>query len=415
LDKKRLINAWTFHEIMKIVHLMGYFVPELGYQEYYLAKKHKQMGHDVYVIASDLLYPFPNIETMLKEAGIKKTSRKRKPGFSIIDGIIDGVKVYRLKHLFEYSDFILVKGLKQTLMKIKPDIVFAHESRQGTPALAALYKNRIGYKLVVDQHDFYHKISNHPWWKKILRSLDYFLFRKFIVDYSLKRADKIVAVTQETRDFLTKIHKINPKDISLIHLGVDTSSFKFDNKCRIGIRKKFRIKKNDVVLVFSGTIVRRKGVELLLEAVSEIKNKNIKLMIVGSGQLDYMKELKGLAKKLGIYNKTIFTGFIKKNDVKDYFSAADIGVWPGNNSVSIMEAMACKLPIVMVDLQLSHLVSYNNGFKFSQHNKKELKTQLEKLIQNKNLRLKLANNSVSVIKKYYSYDAIAKKFLNSIS
>ena len=63
---------------MKIVHLMGYFVPELGYQEYYLAKKHKQMGHDVYVIASDLLYPFPNIETMLKEAGIK-------PGFCVLD------------------------------------------------------------------------------------------------------------------------------------------------------------------------------------------------------------------------------------------------------------------------------------------------------------------------------------------
>ena len=63
---------------MKIVHLMGYFVPELGYQEYYLAKKHKEMGHDVYVIASDMLYPFPNIETMLKEAGAKDASRKRK-------------------------------------------------------------------------------------------------------------------------------------------------------------------------------------------------------------------------------------------------------------------------------------------------------------------------------------------------
>ena len=125
---------------MKIVHLMGYFVPELGYQEYYLAKKHKQMGHDVYVVASDLLYPFPNIETILKEAGIKNTSRKRKPGFSVVDGI----KVYRLKHLFEYSDFILVKGLKQILIEIKPDIVFAHESRQGLPALAAYYKNKIG-------------------------------------------------------------------------------------------------------------------------------------------------------------------------------------------------------------------------------------------------------------------------------
>src|SRR3989344_9365136 len=121
---------------MKIVHLMGYFVPELGYQEYYLAKKHKEMGHDVYVIASDSLYPFPNIENMLKEAGAKEVSRKRKPGLSIIDGI----KVYRLNHWLEYSDFILVKGLKKTLEKIKPDVVFAHESRRGLPALAGLWK-----------------------------------------------------------------------------------------------------------------------------------------------------------------------------------------------------------------------------------------------------------------------------------
>src|SRR3989338_2559674 len=102
---------------MKIVHLMGYFVPELGYQEYYLAKKHRDMGHDVYVVASDLLYPFPNIENMLKESGAGNTSRNRKPGLAVVDGI----KVCRLKHFFEYSDFILAKGLKQTLAGINPD------------------------------------------------------------------------------------------------------------------------------------------------------------------------------------------------------------------------------------------------------------------------------------------------------
>ncbi len=393
---------------MKIVHLMGYFVPEFGYQEYYLAKKHKQMGHDVYVIASDLLYPFPNIETMLKEAGARETSRKRKPGFSMMDGI----KVYRLKHIFEYSDFILVKGLKNTLAKIKPDVVFAHESRQGLPALAACYKNKIGYKLVVDQHDFYHKIPNHPLIKKLFRFLDYFLFRKFIVNYSLKRADKIVAVTQETKDFLIQTHNINSQKISLIPLGVDTDFFKFDNKTRLSVRKKFKIKENDVALIFSGTIVRRKGIELLLEALSEIKNENVKLLIVGSGDVSYMKELKDLSRRFEIQNKVIFAGFVKKEAVKNYFSAADIGVWPGNNSVSIMEAMACKLPIIMVDLQLSHLVSYNNGIKFPQNNKEKLKDALNKIINDKKLRLNMANNSLNVIKKYYSYDSIAKQFLN---
>jgi len=393
---------------MKIAHLVSYFVPELGYQEYYLAKKHKQMGHDVYVITSDMLYPFPNIESMLRQAGIKDTSRKRKSGFSIVDGI----KVYRLKHLFEYSDLIVVSGFKKTIEQIKPDIVFAHESRQGMPVLAAFYKKKFKYKLIVDQHDFYHKIPNHPWWKKILRFLDYSLFRKFIVDYSMNKADKIVAVTQETKDFLEKTHKI--KDISLIPLGVDTDFFKFDKMARAIIRRKFKIKNKDTVLVFSGTVVRRKGIEILLEALSEIKNENVKFILVGSGDEAYMRELMALSKKLHISDKTIFTGFVKKDNVKDYFSAADIGVWPGNNSVSIMEAMACKLPIVMVDLQLSTLIEYNNGIKFPPHDKGKLKTALSKLIKNKILRVQMANNSAAAIKKHHGYSMIAKSFIDLV-
>lgn len=394
---------------MKIVHLMGYFVPEFGYQEYYLAKEHKKMGHDVYVIASDMLYPFPNLEKMLKDAGVKNTSRKRKAGFSLVDGL----KLYRLPHFFEYNDFILCTGICRVLEKIKPDIVFAHESRQGLTCQAAFYKEKFGFKLVVDQHDFYHKIPSHPWWKKLIRFLDYFLFRKFIVNYSLSRADSIIAVTNETKDFLTKTHKINPKNIFLVPLGVDTDFFKFDNKARKNIRKKFKIKEKDIAIVFSGIIVRRKGLELLINALSEIKNKDAKLIIVGSGDKSYMQELKNLSKNL-IGENVIFTGFVKKDYIKDYFSAADIGVWPGNNSVSIMEAMACKLPIIMVDLQLSHLVDYNNGLKFSLHDKDRLKAALEKLINNKNLRLEMADNSVLAIKKYYSYNLIAKQFLNAV-
>ena len=393
---------------MKIVHLMGYFVPELGYQEYYLAKQHKRMGHDVCVIASDLLYPFPNIEAMLKEAGGKQTSRNRKIGLTLVDGL----KLYRLPHIFEYNDFVLCSGLRKLLEKIKPDVVFAHESRQGLTAMGGYYKNKFGYKLVVDQHDFYHEILNHPLWKKVLRFMDYNFFRKFVVDYSLRKADQIVAVTNETKEFLIKIHKINPKNISVIPLGVDTSFFRFDSKARLSIRKKLEIKESDVALVFSGTIVRRKGIELLLESLSEIEDKNVKLIIVGSGEYNYMQELKELVKNLYIEDKCIFIGFVKKDYVKNYFSAADIGVWPGNNSISIMEAMACRLPIVMVDLQLSHLIDYGNGLKFPQHNKEKLKKALKKLIGDKNLRTKMANKSLNTIKKHYSYDEIAKDFLD---
>src|SRR3989338_6235374 len=111
---------------MKIVHLMGYFMPEFGYQEYYLAKEHAKMGHDVHVIASDRLYPFKNIKKMFEDSCLRYYGRKRKAALSRIEGI----KVHWLPRIIEYNDFILCRNLKQTLEKIRPDIVFAHESRQ---------------------------------------------------------------------------------------------------------------------------------------------------------------------------------------------------------------------------------------------------------------------------------------------
>ena len=109
----------------------------------------------------------------------------------------------------------------------------------------------------------------------------------------------------------------------------------------------------------------------------------------------------------------IFNGFAKRKELPIYYSMADVGVWPANNSVSIIEAMACKLPIVMVDWQMPHLVSHNNGFKFPFDDKKTLKKYLIKLIKNKRLRQKMGANSYKAAIKFYSYRAIARKFLEA--
>ncbi len=393
---------------MKIVHIVGYFVPELGYQEYYLAKEHKKMGHDVYVITSDMFYPFPNVENMLKEAGIKNTSRKREPGVTKIDGIT----VYRLPHMIEFIDFILPKSLKKTLKEIKPDIVFAHESRQGFIKGAAKLKEELGYRFIVDQHDFYHNIPGYPLSKRILRKIDYTFLRNPIVDYCFKKADKVVAVTEETKKYLLKTHKKIKDKLVMIPLGVNSEDFHYKEEGRKEVRERYDIKEDEIVFLFAGTIVRRKGIELLINAFSEIDNTNSKLLIAGTGDETYMKELKYLTKQLKIEEKAIFPGFINKKELPDFFSAADVGVWPGNNSIIIMEAMACKLPIIMVDLQLTHLIDYDNGLSFKENDKETLKKHMKKLAEDSKLRKSMSENSYNGVMKDYSYKEIAKRFLD---
>ncbi len=380
---------------MKIVHVVGYFMPELGYQEYYLAKKHAVMGHDVSVISSDMAWPFPNIEEMLERAGAEPTRKYRAGVYNV-----DGFKLYRLKHFFEHNDFILAGGIKRLLREIKPDVVFSHESRQGLPVIPALYKKNLKYKYIVDQHDFYHSIPNYPLLKRVMRWADYNLFRKFIVSYNLKRADRIIAVTEQTKKFLMEKHGI--RDIAMIPLGVDTDSFKFDSAKRQEMRDMYKIGADEKVLIFSGTIFPRKRLEVLIDAVKGFKN--LRLLIVGDGEKDYVKKLKNIAA-----SNCHFTGHVPKERLKEYFSAADIGIWPGNNSVIIAEAMACSLPIVMVDLQLGYLVNYNNGLKFEENDKNGLIRCMTKML-NQDLK-KMGENSRKAVVENYSYSAIAKKYL----
>ena len=394
---------------MKIVHLVGFYMPELGYQENYVAEEHSRMGHDVHVITSNLPYPFLNITKIMREAGAKNFSGK----FSVGTKKINGVKIHRLKSKILYSDLILIKGLKEKLEEIKPDIVFAHESRQSPPYFAAKMKNKIGYTLVTDQHDFHHEIPGHSFLKKILRELDYFFLRNCMVKYTLKKSDAVIAVTEQTSKYLREKLGMNGKRINVVNLGVDMPSFKKSESKRNKIREKYGVERNEVLFGFAGTIVRRKGVEILLDAFSKMgKNntENAKLMIVGNGENSYMNEIKKMAEKLCISEKVIFTGFIPKAELSDYFSAFDAGVWPGNNSVVIMEAMACELPVIMVKLQLSHLVRYGNGFSFSAGDTKNLTNAMIKLM-NPLLRKKMGRNSRKAVADSYSYKKIAEQFM----
>lgn len=389
---------------------MGYFVPELGYQEYYLAKKHKELGHDVYVIASDLWYPSPGIETMSREAGAKDTSRKRKPGFSIVDGI----KVYRLKHCFEFTDFVLVHGLKETLNNIKPDVVFAHESRQGMPALAGLWKKEIGYKYIIDQHDFWHKVKDHGPVMKALRRLEYGIFRKRLVNFAIKKADAIIAVTPESKQFLVQRHGVDKSRIEVIKLGVLAERFAFSEKLRAQTREEYGIKPDEVVLMYSGIIYPRKYLEMLVSAFSKLKAKeNARLLIVGSGEKSYIKKIKSMAADLNLRENVIFAGLVAPGNLRNYYSASDIAIWVNNNSISIMEAMACKRPVIIPALQLKGLVSYNNGYAFPPLNESKLLECMERLAGDKNLRLKMGLNGYKAVIENFDYTKIAKDFLKA--
>lgn len=389
---------------MRITYLLSYF-EVVGGQEFYLARQQAKQGHYVSVIASDRFYAVPGIRDRYRDEGFGPDWTRRVPGVSEYEGI----RIVRLPTVIQYSDFIVVRGVRAALERERPDVVFGHEPRTVVPALGALWKRRLGYLYYLDVHDFFHAVQNHRWGQRFLRYAEYFWWRRFIVDYALRRADRIIPVAPECQRFLRTRHGIPIERMDYLPLGVETDLFRYEPKARERTRRELGYDATDVVLLFAGYMFRRKALERLVDLVARVTDVPLRLLYVGEGPTDYMTELRRHAEESGVADRVHFTGFVPRRRVTDFYAAADIGVWPGNNSLVTLEAMACRLPVIMADLQLKHLVAHANGFTVPYADLDAIEARVRELARDPALRRRMGAASERAAQAHYSYAAIARR------
>lgn len=139
-----------------------------------------------------------------------------------------------------------------------------------------------------------------------------------------------------------------------IYNGLDTSQF--DIKVPPIEREQLGIKKQDFLVIFTGRLVKDKGIKELLLAMKELKDKKeIKLLVIGSEdfskeseQSSFLSELHQIAEELE--DKIKFTGFVSYNKLASYLAAANVMVVPSHINeafgMACIEASAMGLPII---------------------------------------------------------------------
>lgn len=171
----------------------------------------------------------------------------------------------------------------------------------------------------------------------------YRMFSKFMVMFSYKRADLVLANSYAMQTDLVENFKIktpvrviyNPIDLNFIKTHIDEEpGFVFD--------------KNTFYFINVGGFRKEKNHLLLIQALFILKNLPCKLLIVGGGVMD--EELKQKVHDLGLMDKVIFTGF-DKNPFK-YVSrsncfvlSSDVEGFPN----VLIEALACGKPVISTD------------------------------------------------------------------
>lgn len=117
-------------------------------------------------------------------------------------------------------------------------------------------------------------------------------------------------------------------------------------------REKWRLKREDPLILFLGRINFKKGLDLLIPAFARVLEKfsTAKLIIAGPDNDGYKKKVLGWIDQSRIENSVIFTGMLKRNDILSAFVDADFFILPSyseNFGVAVVEAMACGCPVII--------------------------------------------------------------------
>jgi len=383
---------------LRIVHIIDYFQPKLGYQETFLAREHAKSGHEVYVVTSDLYNPgvYFDAQDML---GPRKTGT----GFFIEEGI----RVWRLRTLFELPNIIWIVGLESKVQELKPDVVIMHGITNFSAVRLARLKKKTGeFKLVYDDHATPDNAIG------IMRVL-YPLFRWTFSGLIQKSADALVAILPETKAFMQEKYGIPFERIITIPLGADDELFRFEDIARSEVRRELAISNDDIVVIFTGKIVPGKKLHTLIEAAADlmVNHSNIKVMLVGNGPQSYIEELKYLVSSKNLENEFTWHGLVPNEQLYKYYSAADISIWPFGASIGMREAMACSLPLIIGEnARVSELIEYGNGLLFREGDSSDLMRQIAKLLD-PDLRKQMGRDSRRLIEDKFNWKMIARQFI----
>ncbi|TDH20827.1 glycosyltransferase [Segetibacter sp. 3557_3] len=138
-------------------------------------------------------------------------------------------------------------------------------------------------------------------------------------------------------------YQVNPKKF-IIPYNIDERSFTALDPAVLGeYRKKYK-PNNEIIILSSGALIQRKGMDILVKAMKKVDHRNLRLIILGSGEAQQrLEELRNGDERIS------FMGFQKPEELKYFFGLADIFAFASRYdgwAVVINEAIAANVPIV---------------------------------------------------------------------
>ncbi|MDP2218008.1 MAG: glycosyltransferase family 4 protein [Methanolobus sp.] len=366
---------------MKILQIAALYPPHVGGIEnhvYQLSNYLSKRGHEVTVYTSTSLN-------------------------SIKYDICNGVKIHRFESILSPLNNQIVPEILFRLLKNNNfDVIHAHGHLQMTTNFAAISRLKTKLPLVITSHG----TVLYDDWKEHLN----IIYKETVGKWTLLSANCVIALSpsQATilKEYGIKNIKVIPNGITIdqINEKIDCSEF----KTLFGLE-------NKTIILYVGSLIPRKGVEYLVDAMKEIKEDSI-LVVVGDvlkGNQDYKDKLLEIMQSQNIQN-IVFTGRIDSTLLNQAYGAADIFVLPSLSEglpTVLLEAMAYKKAIIASDIPgNSDLIkNHYTGILVEPRSSKKIAEEIKNLIHKHGEREILGVNAYNAVTTEYVWDSIVEK------
>ena len=159
-----------------------------------------------------------------------------------------------------------------------------------------------------------------------------------------KRADKIIAVSKQTKKDVINYFSINEQKIEVIYQGCNNAFKKSDYDNYELIKNKFSL--FDEYLLYVGSIEERKNLITLLKVLKDLPNK--KLIVIGDGT-SYKKKCMSFMHENNLLNRTKILSGLSLNDMASIYQNAEMLIYPSifeGFGIPILEALYSKIPVI---------------------------------------------------------------------
>lgn len=269
----------------------------------------------------------------------------------------------------------------------------------------------IGCKSIVVVHDlahFYPSLNAYKFLENFYMCL--------MIKSSVKRANYIIAVSQNTKKDIIKFTEVDPQKILVIYEAPDKRYKIIKNKKMLDIiRKKYNL--YFPFMFYSGSLSPRKNPIRLVKAFNQIKDKIPHNLVLTGGKSWKDKGVYRLIKDLKLDGRVVKLGFVPDQEMPMLYNLADLFVYPSlyeGFGLPPLEAMACGCPVIASNLASCHEVAGKGAMVVDPYSVEEISSGILKILNDRVYRKILIKKGFSNLLKF-SWKKTTNQLLLSIN